>query len=89
MTNVIVVVGAGQIGQAIARRVGVGHHVVLTDRSETSASAAAVVMENAGYEVSIAKVDVSARTAYQRSGDEGPRGFIRRAPRRAPGRPPW
>jgi predicted dinucleotide-binding enzyme len=28
MENVVVVIGAGQIGQAIARRVGVGKHVV-------------------------------------------------------------
>ncbi|HVE57449.1 MAG TPA: SDR family NAD(P)-dependent oxidoreductase, partial [Pyrinomonadaceae bacterium] len=61
MKNVIVVIGAGQIGQAIARRVGVGKHVVLADLHEENAKAAAEVMENAGYEVSIAKVDVSAR----------------------------
>jgi NAD(P)-dependent dehydrogenase (short-subunit alcohol dehydrogenase family) len=65
MTDVIVVVGAGQIGQAIARRVGVGRHVVLADRSETNARAAAEVMENAGYEVSVATVDVSSREAVQ------------------------
>jgi predicted dinucleotide-binding enzyme len=29
MESVVVVIGAGQIGQAIARRVGVGKHVVL------------------------------------------------------------
>ena len=29
MTDVIVLVGAGSIGQAIARRVGVGKHVLL------------------------------------------------------------
>jgi NAD(P)-dependent dehydrogenase (short-subunit alcohol dehydrogenase family) len=63
MENVIVVVGAGQIGQAIARRVGVEKHVVLADRSEANASAAAEVMRNAGYEVSIATVDVSSRPA--------------------------
>jgi len=37
MRDVIVVLGAGQIGQAIARRVGVGKHVVLADmRSENA-----------------------------------------------------
>jgi len=30
MSSVIVVIGAGQIGQAIARRVGVAKHVILT-----------------------------------------------------------
>ena len=38
MTNVVVVIGAGQIGQAIARRVSVGKHVVLADRSEANAN---------------------------------------------------
>ena len=28
MESVVVVIGAGQIGQAIARRVGVGKHVI-------------------------------------------------------------
>ena len=31
MKKVIVVIGPGQIGQAIARRVGVGKHIVLAD----------------------------------------------------------
>jgi NAD(P)-dependent dehydrogenase (short-subunit alcohol dehydrogenase family) len=61
MENVVVVIGAGQIGQAIARRVGVGKHVLLADRSEANASAAAEVMANAGYQVSVATVDVSSR----------------------------
>ena len=61
MKNVIVVIGSGQIGQAIARRVGVGKHVVLADLREDNAKAAAEVMENAGYEVSVATVDVSSR----------------------------
>jgi NAD(P)-dependent dehydrogenase (short-subunit alcohol dehydrogenase family) len=63
--NVVVVIGAGQIGQAIARRVGVGKHIVLADRSESSAKAAAEVMANAGYQVSITIVDVSSREAVQ------------------------
>lgn len=63
MSNVIVVIGAGQIGQAIARRVGVGKRVVLADRSEANASAAAEVMSNAGYDVSVATMDVSSRQA--------------------------
>ena len=43
MENLVVVIGAGQIGQAIARRVAVGKHVVLADRSEANANAAAEV----------------------------------------------
>jgi saccharopine dehydrogenase-like NADP-dependent oxidoreductase len=63
MENLVVVIGAGQIGQAVARRVGVGKHIVLADRSEANANAAAEVMTNAGYQVSVATVDVSSREA--------------------------
>jgi NAD(P)-dependent dehydrogenase (short-subunit alcohol dehydrogenase family) len=61
MPNVVVLIGAGQIGQAIARRVGVGKHVLLADRRANNAGAAATVMTNAGYDVSVATVDVSSR----------------------------
>src|SRR3954469_11912662 len=63
MRDVIVVIGPGQIGQAIARRVGVGKHVLLADLRLDNADAAAEVMANAGYDVSVATVDVSSRDA--------------------------
>jgi NAD(P)-dependent dehydrogenase (short-subunit alcohol dehydrogenase family) len=61
MTNVLVVIGPGQIGQAIARRGGIGRHVLLADRSHDNAEAAAEVLANAGFETSTAAVDVSSR----------------------------
>ena len=61
MSNVIVVIGAGSIGQAIARRVSVGKHVLLADLRQENAEAAATVLSNAGYEVSTAAIDVSLR----------------------------
>jgi NAD(P)-dependent dehydrogenase (short-subunit alcohol dehydrogenase family) len=63
MRDVIVVIGPGQIGQAIARRVGVGKHVLLADVRQENADAAAEVLGNAGYEVSVATVDASSREA--------------------------
>jgi NAD(P)-dependent dehydrogenase (short-subunit alcohol dehydrogenase family) len=63
MSDVITVIGAGQIGQAIARRVGVGKHVLLADMRQDSANAAAEILGNAGYEVSVATVDASSREA--------------------------
>lgn len=63
MSSVVVVIGAGQIGQAIARRVGVARHIVLADMRPENAQAAADVMSNAGYDVSVATVDVSSRDA--------------------------
>ncbi|TGU72352.1 SDR family oxidoreductase [Geomonas terrae] len=61
MKNVIVVIGAGSIGQAIARRVSVGKHVLLADLRQDNVQAAAKVLGDAGYEVSTAIVDVSSR----------------------------
>jgi NAD(P)-dependent dehydrogenase (short-subunit alcohol dehydrogenase family) len=63
MTKVIVVIGPGLIGQAIARRVGVGKHVLLADLRQENADAAAETLRNAGYEVTVASVDVSSRDA--------------------------
>lgn len=65
MAAVIVVIGSGQIGQAIARRVGVAKHIVLADVSAENARAAAVVLSNAGYDVSTQTVDVSSRNAVE------------------------
>lgn len=59
--DVIVVIGPGSIGQAIARRVGVGKQVLLADLREENAKAAAKVLGNAGYETCISTVDVSSR----------------------------
>jgi NAD(P)-dependent dehydrogenase (short-subunit alcohol dehydrogenase family) len=61
MSNVIVVIGAGSIGQAIARRVGAGKHVLLADLRQENAYAAAEALSNAGFEVRSATVDVSSR----------------------------
>jgi len=65
MKQVIVVIGAGSIGQAIARRVGVGKHILLGDLLMAHAEVAAEVLANAGYEVSTAEVDVSSRTSVE------------------------
>lgn len=65
MRDVVVVIGPGQIGQAVARRVGVGKHVLLADMRRENADAAAEVLGNAGYEVGTAAVDVSSREAVR------------------------
>lgn len=41
MSEVVVVIGAGSIGQAVARRVSAGKHVVLADLHNENADAAA------------------------------------------------
>ncbi|KAF2394070.1 SDR family oxidoreductase [Pseudomonas frederiksbergensis] len=64
-SKVIVVIGAGSIGQAIARRVSAGKHVVLADLKQENADAAAKVLLDAGFEVTTAIVDVSSRESVQ------------------------
>ncbi|MGC1960397.1 MAG: SDR family oxidoreductase [Pseudolabrys sp.] len=61
MRDVVVVIGPGQIGQAIARRVGVGKHVLLADMRPDNANAAAEILGNAGYDASVATADASSR----------------------------
>jgi NAD(P)-dependent dehydrogenase (short-subunit alcohol dehydrogenase family) len=65
MKNVIVVIGAGSIGQAIARRVSAGKHVLLADLRLENADAAAKVLSEAGFEVSTATVDISSRESIR------------------------
>lgn len=65
MKNVIVVIGAGSIGQAIARRVSAGKHVLLADLRQENADTAARVLSDAGFEVSTVIVDVSSRESVQ------------------------
>lgn len=65
LSKVTVVIGAGSIGQAIARRVSAGKHVVLADLRQENADAAAKVLLDAGFEVTTAIVDVSSRASVQ------------------------
>ncbi len=61
MSEVTVVIGAGSIGQAIARRTSAGKKVLLADLHQGNAEVAAEVLSSAGFEVSTATVDVSQR----------------------------
>ena len=57
MTTVIVVIGAGSIGQAIARRISARKRGLLADLKQENADAAAKVLSDAGFEVTTAVVD--------------------------------
>jgi NAD(P)-dependent dehydrogenase (short-subunit alcohol dehydrogenase family) len=61
MKDVIVVVGAGFIGQAIARRIGAGKHLLVANHSADSSQQAADALANAGFEVSTQVVDIASR----------------------------
>ncbi len=57
--DVVVLVGSGSIGQAIARRVGSGKHIVLADINLENSQIAAKTLENAGFKTSTIIVDIS------------------------------
>jgi NAD(P)-dependent dehydrogenase (short-subunit alcohol dehydrogenase family) len=61
--DVIVVIGAGGIGVAIARRQGLGKIVLLADFNDKVLSAAADEMRTASYNVETQTVDVSSRAS--------------------------
>ena len=65
MKEVVVVIGAGYIGQAIARRVGAGKHLLLANHSQKSSNDAANALADAGFDVSAAVVDISSRASVQ------------------------
>lgn len=65
MTDVLMLTGAGQIGMAIARRVGYGMRILVGDRSEANASAVADTMTAAGFEAEAAVVDISSRDSVR------------------------
>ena len=57
--ELVVVIGAGSMGQAIARRIGVGKTILLADLNEKAAAAAADTLQGAGFTTSTATVDVA------------------------------
>lgn len=61
MKEVTVLIGAGSIGQAIARRISAGKHVILADYNLSNAEQAATTLENAGFECSIVRCDIGSR----------------------------
>ncbi|MFM5953376.1 MAG: SDR family oxidoreductase [Novosphingobium sp.] len=61
--EVVVIIGAGGIGQAIARRQGFGRTVLLADRNPTVLAEAATSLRQAGYAVETAEVDTANRAS--------------------------
>lgn len=65
MAEVVVVVGAGSIGLAIARRIGAGKRLLLADLRTENADRAAEVLLDAGFEVTTTAVNVSSRESVE------------------------
>lgn len=59
--DVMILTGAGQIGMAIARRMGYGKKIVVGDKKRENAEEIARVMNNAGFDVVPVEMDLSSR----------------------------
>ena len=57
--EVVVLIGAGSIGQAIARRVSTGKHILISDIKIENAEQGAKTLSEAGFEVSTSIVDIA------------------------------
>lgn len=66
MKNVMVWTGAGQIGMAIARRMGYGIKIVVGDKKLENAQTIAKIMNDAGYDVVPLEMDLSSRESIRR-----------------------
>lgn len=63
--KVMLLTGAGQIGMAIARRVGYGMKIVIGDKKPENARAIAKIMNDAGFDAVPMEMDLSGRTSIQ------------------------
>ncbi|MBD5544924.1 MAG: SDR family oxidoreductase [Lachnospiraceae bacterium] len=59
--NVMLWAGAGQIGMAIARRMGYGMKIIVGDRNLDNAKSVAKIMNDAGFDVFPMEMDLSSR----------------------------
>lgn len=65
MKHVMILTGAGQIGMAIARRMGYGMKIVIGDKNPENAQTIAKTMNDAGFDVVPVEMDLSNRAAIQ------------------------
>lgn len=63
--DVMILTGAGQIGMAIARRMGYGKKIVLGDRKKENAETIARIMNEAGFDVVPAEMDLAFRDSVR------------------------
>ena len=63
--NVMIWTGAGQIGMAIARRMGYGMKIVVGDKKLENAQTIAEIMNAAGFDVVPVEMDLSNRASIQ------------------------
>lgn len=65
MVNVMILTGAGQIGMAIARRMGYGMKIVIGDKNPKHAESIAGTMNSAGFDCLPVEMDLSSRASIR------------------------
>ena len=65
MKKVMLLVGAGQIGMAIARRVGTGMKIIVGDKKTENTENVAAILNNAGFDAFPVETDLSDRASIQ------------------------
>ena len=65
MKNVMILTGAGQIGMAIARRMGYGMKIVIGDKKPENAKAISYIMNQAGFDTTAMEMDLSSRESIR------------------------
>ena len=63
MKEVMILTGAGQIGMAIARRMGYGKKIIIGDKSKENADNITQILNNAGFDAVAVQMDLSERTS--------------------------
>ncbi len=63
--DVMILTGAGQIGMAIARRMGYGKKIVIGDKNPDNAQAVAKIMNDTGYDADAVEMDLSSRESIK------------------------
>ena len=65
MKEVMILTGAGQIGMAIARRMGYGRKIVIGDKSLKNAETISKIMNEAGFDAEPFEMDLSSRESVK------------------------
>ena len=65
MKDVMILTGAGQIGMAIARRIGYGMKIVIGDKSIKNAETISKIMNDAGFDTEAMEMDLSSRESIK------------------------
>ncbi len=73
MKEVVLWTGAGQIGMAIARRIGYGKKIIVGDKNLDNAKAITKIMTEAGFDVVPVETDISSRESILNLIGEGQR----------------